>query len=426
MEYAFLVVADDLTGAMDTGNEFARRGYATTVALGARLDDDAASVAVVNTESRYSSPVAAAEAIERAVRETPAGVVYKKVDSTLRGNLVAEIDAALKATGADLAVVAPAFPANGRTTEDGIHRVNGTPVTETAAGNDPDKPVETAHLPTLLSASDHLVSHLPAATAEAGPEAVATSLAEIADSEGPAVVSCDARSAAHLAAIAEGSADSGLDIVYVGSAGLAEHVGVPTEPTEGEHADGPPRIEDREARVLGIAGSTSPVTVEQVAAVPEALRVQLDLRETVVNPETATADAATRTRTCLRKQNIALLETVGEDADEALRVGRERDIPEREIRSRISETLGAVTARLVTEETVTGLFLTGGAVAADVLGALGTEGIRLQGVAVESGVPIGRLVGGEAAGLPVVTKAGAFGETGTIHNCLATLGGVDE
>lgn len=424
MEFAGLVVADDLTGAMDTGNEFAGRGYATTVALDGEVRDPDATVAVVDTDSRYSSASAAARAVAAAVESHPADVVYKKVDSTLRGNLVAEIDAAVSAAGADLAVVAPAFPANGRTTEDGVHRVNGTPVTETAAGQDPEKGVRTARLPALLESSAYPVVHLPLDRVADGSAAVATALADAVNRHGTAVVACDATRDDHLAAVAAGAVESGRDVVYVGSAGLARHVDVPGGKRDASREIG--RRPHAPSRVLGVAGSTNPTTVEQVEAVAREVRVDLDLRRSVLDSTGAADEAAERCLGLLREEGTALLTTVCADPDAALQAGRERGVPEREVRSRISRTLGRTVRRVHRNVGVTGLFLTGGAVAHDVLGALGTDGIELTGESVGAGVPLGRLGGGEADGVPVVTKAGAFGDPGTIPNCLASLRPDDE
>src|SRR5690606_17964501 len=77
--------------------------------------------------------------------------LYKKVDSTLRGAFKAEIEAARQAWGDDaIAVICPAFPATGRTVEQGVLRVDGRPVTETSAATDPVTPVTESHIPTLL------------------------------------------------------------------------------------------------------------------------------------------------------------------------------------------------------------------------------------------------------------------------------------
>src|SRR5215211_3995165 len=136
-----VIVADDLTGAADTGACFASAGFATVIPLSGTTMPNA-DVVVLSTDSRDMSASDAARAVTAAVvRLTPekrggcqgrsdADCVwfYKKIDSALRGHPRDELFAALQATGARRAVVAPAFPAEGRTTVGGRQHVGGVPV----------------------------------------------------------------------------------------------------------------------------------------------------------------------------------------------------------------------------------------------------------------------------------------------------------
>ena len=141
-----LVVADDLSGAADCAITWANWGLEAVVALDAgTAGGEAAQVLAVDTDSRRLAPQDAAAVTQRAV-ERHAGpdcrVLYKKIDSTLRGNVGAEVAAA--AGAGRFAIVAPAFPAAGRTMQDGRVQVAGTPLEATGlwrregAGRDPD------------------------------------------------------------------------------------------------------------------------------------------------------------------------------------------------------------------------------------------------------------------------------------------------
>jgi D-threonate/D-erythronate kinase len=131
-----LVLADDFTGAMDTGHGFAARGCAVRVVVAEPNADDTdrpssgdSDVLAVDLDTRDLEPTAASTAVASFLEAGPVPeLVYKKVDSTLRGNVVREVDAALEATGAELAVVAPAFPGTGRVTVNGRHLVDGRPL----------------------------------------------------------------------------------------------------------------------------------------------------------------------------------------------------------------------------------------------------------------------------------------------------------
>src|SRR5829696_8231221 len=147
------VVADDLTGAADTGVQLVRAGYRTAVLFGESnvLADDL-DVVSFDTDSRtMPAGFAAKRVLEVAHLAREARIVYKKLDSNLRGNVAAELAAALGGARRERAVVAPAFPAAGRTTVGGIQRVHSVPVDETEMAIDPHTPISEAHVPSLLA-----------------------------------------------------------------------------------------------------------------------------------------------------------------------------------------------------------------------------------------------------------------------------------
>jgi uncharacterized protein YgbK (DUF1537 family) len=436
-----LVVADDLTGAMDSGHEFAARGFETVLALGGgdRGEEPARDVCVVDTDSRSASAREAARAVEAVIDANPAEVLYKKIDSTLRGNLVSEVDAAIAASGADLAVFAPAFPATGRGTAGGTQLVDGVPVTE--ACNGAGGPTS-AHLPTLLADSIYPVVECSIEELNRGPEAIRESLSSVDRS---AIVVCDATEEGDLDTIARVAAEVSERPVYVGSAGLARHVRLSGAEPVGSSSIGPPPTDDQPAasepaggestgsesgtpkraetgRALAIAGSANPRTIEQVAALPAEWVIGLDVARAIVDPETAAAEASDRAIETLSDGRAAVVTSVPDDgaierAREAGRVAGGRE----DVGERIERALAAVVDAVYADASPENLFLTGGAIAGRVLDALDAAGVRLTGEATERGVPVGRIVGGRADGTMLITKAGGFGTERTIANCLARL-----
>ena len=121
---ALTILADDLTGACDSGALFAGEApVPVTVWPAGRA---AGPVAVVDTESRPLAPAEAAARVGRAAATARgAGTWFKKIDSTLRGPVGAELDALLRAAGAASALLTPAFPAQGRVVRDRVLRVDG-------------------------------------------------------------------------------------------------------------------------------------------------------------------------------------------------------------------------------------------------------------------------------------------------------------
>ncbi|MBA2714161.1 MAG: four-carbon acid sugar kinase family protein, partial [Rubrobacteraceae bacterium] len=150
---AIAVIADDLTGAADAGVQLVQAGYRTAVFFRASgLLADGLDAVAIDTDSRTGpAGFAAKRVVEAAHAVSHASLLYKKLDSTLRGNVAAELAAAFGVAGREHTIVAPAFPAAGRTTVGGTQLVHGVPVDETEMQNDPRTPVRDSHVPTLLA-----------------------------------------------------------------------------------------------------------------------------------------------------------------------------------------------------------------------------------------------------------------------------------
>ena len=120
------IVADDLTGALDTGTPFVEVGLHVAVALDVEAVDAAiatgSDVVVVNTVSRALDPACAAERVREAaaaLKRVSPEFILKKIDSRLKGNVAAESDALAAAFGRRHLLVAPAVPDQGRHTRNG-------------------------------------------------------------------------------------------------------------------------------------------------------------------------------------------------------------------------------------------------------------------------------------------------------------------
>lgn len=142
-----LLIADDLTGALDGSVAFAAAGVEVYPLAGVFPNADelrlGARIVAVNAATRHLAPEAAAAtvfALVRTAREAGVRVVLKKTDSALRGNVGAELAAAREAWGGAIHFV-PAYPELGRVTREGVHYVDGVPVGESPFGRDPFEPV---------------------------------------------------------------------------------------------------------------------------------------------------------------------------------------------------------------------------------------------------------------------------------------------
>ena len=194
---------------------------------------------------------------------TPAAprLIYKKVDSCLRGNLGQEIMAVIQAMELPLCIFAPALPKQGRQTVNGIHLVHGKPVAQTETANDPVCPVTESRLEVLLAnQSGAKVGHLDLRTLKQGPGAIERKVAEMLD-VGIRLIACDACDQSdidRIAALALGSCRGGL---FAGSAGLAESISrlLSQNPQQVDHLTPQPA-----GRMLLVCGSATDTTRKQI------------------------------------------------------------------------------------------------------------------------------------------------------------------
>lgn len=411
-----LIVADDLTGATDTAHAFAKRGYRTVVQITAGSDPPDTTVLAVNTDSRYADPETARERVRRAIVGTDAPVVYKKIDSTLRGNVGCEVRAAMDC-GFDLALLAPASPAVGRLTAGDYQLVDGRLLTDTEYADDSNGP-SSSHLPTLVEGVDISSHHLGIGTVAAGADAVRE---PIADAPRGTLFTCDATHDRHLDAIARAGDAVDERPLYVGSAGLAKHVEIPGEP------DGDPRPITAEGGALGIVGSVSERSLGQLAALPGEWVFALDPEELLADPESTGYEAGRRATKRLADGEHAVLTAAPDRAtvERTFELGRDAGLDENEIRRCVRNALAAA-AHAGFESDPAGLFVTGGDVAMAVFDRLEVGSLVLSGEAIGAGIPVSRIDGGLADGTAAVTKAGGFGHEATAVNCLRSLGGDHE
>ena len=152
-----LIIADDLTGALDTGTQFAKQGIKTLVTTDIDIEmsdiDPNIEVLVVDTETRHKNPNEAYEIVFSLAKKATDGNIkhiYKKIDSVFRGNPGSELLAAMNGAGSKKLMFVPAYPDNGRTTVDGIQYVSGVPVAESHFVYDPRSPVMNSYIPDLI------------------------------------------------------------------------------------------------------------------------------------------------------------------------------------------------------------------------------------------------------------------------------------
>jgi uncharacterized protein YgbK (DUF1537 family) len=384
-----LVVADDLTGAADTAAAFTRVGLATQVTFaGTGPPVIADGVLALDTDSRRHAPPAAARAVAEAVAAAPAARLrLKKIDSTLRGNVGSETAAMMDAVGATVAVCAPAFPATGRRTVEGIQWAASTRVGEVASCFDG---MAVAHVPLEAvrggAFGEHLARHAAA---------------------GARVVVVDAETDDDLLAVVSGTGRvPAEELLWVGSGGLgaALAAALPTRRSR--------PVAVVEGPALVVVGSATPQAAEQVERIAaHAVRVRV--------PVSLLRGAGEGPRPGLATPAAAVADALAAAEDAVVTLDEDEPVPPEQARALV-EALGALLAPVVVHARPGAILATGGETALGVARALGAEGLELE-QEIEPGVVRGRLVGGPP--LPMVTKAGGFGDPETLVRALAILRG---
>ena len=153
------IIADDLTGANDTALQFKNNGADTNILLDKNVEpvkDFAPRVWAISTESRNVEAHVAFEKVKEAtelfVQKYNPDFFYKKIDSTVRGNIAVEVISMIETLNLDGAVIIPAFPQVGRITVGGYQLQNSIPIERTEMALDPFSPITESHLPTMLKA----------------------------------------------------------------------------------------------------------------------------------------------------------------------------------------------------------------------------------------------------------------------------------
>jgi len=428
------IIADDLTGSNDSGVQLAKKGLRSSVIFDVNpsavhnLDHD---VVVIDTDSRAIPAKESYEASRRAalfLKEHGFTHIYKKVDSTLRGNLGVEIQAADDVFDPEFCIIVPAFPRIGRTTKAGIHYLHGTPLSETEISRDPKCPVTESSISALLESQvSKKVGVVQTATLGNNPQAWKSELAKW-KSEGVSWLVFDAYEDIHLEWIASFVSKLTTNVLWVGSAGLAEYL---PESLELNKTKVQMTVDRQAEKVLTVSGSLSGITKEQITSL-----LQLEGMKSAEIDPLAVFESSEKWEQ-LKKHYIDQIISLyknGEnavlfvDSSQEIRLrtaerGEKLGLSASEISNRISKGLGEIASEIIKSGIVDGLVLTGGDTAKDVCRQIGASGLTLYNE-IEPGIPLGSLVGEYE--LLAITKAGAFGTERSLVNAVQSLKGVNK
>ena len=398
-----LILADDFTGGLDTGVQFASRGIPTCVLTRTEEDYESAAedceVLVVVAETRHLSAEEAYRTVSAVIRKAvELGVphIYKKTDSALRGNIGAELTAVMEACGASLLPFIPALPSMDRVTRKGVHYVDGVPVAESVFGRDPFEPVRESNIASLIA----LQSTMPV---------ISITPEELEESLGIAVI--DAETEEDLKRAGEALSEMEGWRVSAGCAGFASvlpellHL----------HRGTAPSLPKLDPGLFILCGSVNPITQRQLDFGEQKgfIRIHIPPKQKLDPEGFETADGQAAIAGWRRKMEETpwmILDANDSDPDnhETAELAGEQGMAIEEVRARISESLGLIFKALMQSRAERTLLITGG----DTL----LQGMNRMNVfrmnplmEVFPGVVLSKVT---LEGRPryVMTKSGGFGE----------------
>ncbi len=364
------IIADDLTSATDGAAAFLAKGYAPLVSQKIdRLNDEA--IASIDTNSRASVLAAGTKATAVAVSAlSNARLLFKTIDSTLRGHIREEIAVAFRASGRSRLVVAPAFPEAGRLTVNGVQVVNGIPVSESAYGRDPVHPARMSHIADLIDAS----LGTPIVLA-------ANSSADAATTASILILDADSQDGLNRQVASIPDPET---VLWVGSPGLAIAL-----------ASLVPAARDRRAlpdgaagRVVIVAGSANPVTHAQCDA--------------------------------LQAQGVAMVTDLADASSEAPVVCLRAPLARQKNAGAVIANLAEQAATAVAQHDYDAVIATGGETMAAILDRLGISRFILTRE-LQPGFPVGRAERADGSSLTIAMKAGGFGSPSTLLDAARDL-----
>ena len=375
-----VLIADDLTGAADTSAPFASHGLSTRLLLDIKHETPATTqVTALSTRSRELDPEPAKAAVNYACRwvdrlDLDAPYLFKKMDSTLRGHISDELSVFVDHFTVERILVSPAFPSQGRTTLHGTHHVHGIPVSKTTFARNHF----TDNLPERFRKITELPKHHLPIEKIRGSQKLAPKFEE------PGMFIPDIQSDADMLRVVHAALEAGVRH-FCGAAGLGRALAAAL----GREANDETAFGMCREPLLIVAGSRNQATVDQVE---EARRKGAP----VVPLNGGNTDIARQVSHHLSRGQSVIMSS---------QTPKTEDFTPEAVRS----ALGELVAEIINTTPPGMLVLTGGDVAAAVCHELDVTGLTLHGE-IEPGMPVGSLESSQVSGLPILTKAGGFGD----------------
>lgn len=410
------IIADDFTGAGDAGIHFARFGRKVELLLHidalARKCMDNTDVALTS-ETRFLDPDEAGAVVLDMVRRCRAAGytrIFKKIDSTMRGNPGSEVEAVLQGTGLAAALICTAMPKTGRTCVDGVIYLDGVPLHRSDIGHDPFHPLFSSDVADLLRLQTDLPIGFMGLKEIEADEATLRQIILSMLERGVRLIVADSVEDRHLAALARQLAPG--DLLPVGAGGFAEALARLCAPEGQTSSEGRKLVLHRP--IVSVVGSLTEVSRRQAAhADKSGLFRTIDIRTDAPAADIRRACEARLNEPNRSQPNILLRVVNGERPGKISREDGER----------VAEKLGYATASICSMVPCRTVVSTGGSTSMAVAEALGIESVDLIDELLP-GIVVGACNRPDGGIEWFISKAGGFGDDSLLTEIDARCVGV--
>lgn len=407
-----VIIADDLTGALDTGVQFSKKNMSTIVTtdLNFNFEDicKEADVVVVDTESRH---IPAAEAKERVksilskFNKKEIRFFYKKTDSTLRGNLGSEIEGFMEGLNINEVSFIPAFPSGKRTVKDGVLYVNNVKLAETQFAMDILNPVTDSFIPDIIKKQSDINVKLKDINEEFSP----------LDDKEKHIYIFDSENMEDMENIGKVLYNKNKLNYTIGNAGFAE---ILTHYIESDTKKEEIILEDD--RILFVCGSVNITSLKQckyaekIGYCSDSLKFSNIISEDYKNSDNYITDKEYFKEKINNNKKFLLRTSDSEDViKKAIEYTEKNSISMEDLTSNIANSTGQLVSDLIREHEIRNLIIFGGDTLMGILKNIGCQYI-IPVSEIFPGVVFTRAVGKDTA-INVITKAGGFGEESIIE-----------
>ena len=454
------VVADDVTGANDIGIMFRKGGYRSAVFpqgllqfCDLKAEAEKLDVIIMDTDSRFDAPEQAKEKVRQATEllmTLPCDMYYNKTCSVFRGNIGAEFDEMQDVLGVDCSMVVLGFPANGRTTLDGIHYVYGEKLEDSQFRNDPIHPMTTSSLEEILhKQSKRRVSHINWKDLDQGLKYVRTKkevlkkecaylvfdIRDQADMRLVARVVSDEKNICGSSAIGEelpGAYETEGCAMEICAEENRRQMEVCVKENDSQLGNGTEASEQSEFCmtddcVLLLAGSLTSQSCAQVAYLKEHGYPFYEFDADCIYREEKRANIVEELTEAvlhaLREQKSCLLYSSNraEAVEQTKKYGKSLGLTDEEIGKRISGTMCRIIRTVLEESGCRSLVVAGGDTSAAVTAELKIFKMNI-GAEIEPGVPA-MTAATDIGPMKLVLKSGSFGSEAFLEKAMNTLRG---